>query len=223
MFKFFKAFTLAETLIVMGIIGVVAALTLPNLNSSTGDRERVAKVKKIYQNLTDAFGRAEAVYGYLGTWPIAKDCDASHFNCINYERITDFLKITKESNYSLGGRFKYIDGTDAGKWDDLDIYYCYFLADGAILYVTGKGLIVDIDGENKGSKTFGKDVFIFSIDENTDYELVSDGNNTSCFSSGNCTNWVVQYGNMDYLKADSNGKCKNSSIVLDGVNNTSCK
>ena len=29
------AFTLAETLIVMGIIGVVAALTLPNLNSST--------------------------------------------------------------------------------------------------------------------------------------------------------------------------------------------
>jgi len=27
------AFTLAETLIVMGIIGVVAALTLPNLNS----------------------------------------------------------------------------------------------------------------------------------------------------------------------------------------------
>lgn len=27
------AFTLAETLIVMGIIGVVAALTIPNLNS----------------------------------------------------------------------------------------------------------------------------------------------------------------------------------------------
>ena len=45
------AFTLAETLIVMGIIGVVAALTLPNLNSSTGDKEKVVKVKKIYQNL----------------------------------------------------------------------------------------------------------------------------------------------------------------------------
>lgn len=40
------AFTLAETLIVMGIIGVVAALTLPNLNSSTGDKEKVVKVKK---------------------------------------------------------------------------------------------------------------------------------------------------------------------------------
>jgi len=30
-----SAFTLAETLIVMGIIGVVAALTLPNLNIIT--------------------------------------------------------------------------------------------------------------------------------------------------------------------------------------------
>lgn len=40
------AFTLAETLIVMGIIGVVAALTLPNLNDSTNNKEKVAKVKK---------------------------------------------------------------------------------------------------------------------------------------------------------------------------------
>ena len=49
----------------MGIIGVVAALTLPNLNSSTGDKEKVAKVKKIYSNLNDAFGRAEAVMNHL--------------------------------------------------------------------------------------------------------------------------------------------------------------
>ena len=57
------AFTLAETLIVMGIIGVVAALTIPNLNSSTADKEKVAKLQKIYSNLEDAFGRATAVYG----------------------------------------------------------------------------------------------------------------------------------------------------------------
>ena len=55
------AFTLAETLIVMGIIGVVAALTIPNLNSSTADKEKVAKLKKVYSNLNDAIGRSEAV------------------------------------------------------------------------------------------------------------------------------------------------------------------
>lgn len=62
------AFTLAETLIVMGIIGVVAALTIPNLNSSTADKEKVAKVKKIYQNLDDAISRAHAVYGPQDEW-----------------------------------------------------------------------------------------------------------------------------------------------------------
>ena len=62
------AFTLAETLIVMGIIGVVAALTIPNLNSSTADKEKVAKVMKVYSNLNNAFGRAEAVYGSVDEW-----------------------------------------------------------------------------------------------------------------------------------------------------------
>lgn len=62
------AFTLAETLIVMGIIGVVAALTIPNLNSATADKEKVAKVQKLYSNLNDAFGRAQAVYGPFEEW-----------------------------------------------------------------------------------------------------------------------------------------------------------
>ena len=62
------AFTLAETLIVMGIIGVVAALTIPNLNSSTADKEKVAKLQKIYSNLNDAVGRATAVYGPMEGW-----------------------------------------------------------------------------------------------------------------------------------------------------------
>ncbi|MGN0018691.1 MAG: type II secretion system protein [Candidatus Gastranaerophilaceae bacterium] len=62
------AFTLAETLIVMGIIGVVVALTIPNLNSSTGEAEKVAKVKKIYAELNEAHNRAVAKYGPFGTW-----------------------------------------------------------------------------------------------------------------------------------------------------------
>ncbi len=62
------AFTLAEILIVMGIIGVVSALTIPNLNSSTADKEKVAKVKKIYQNLEEAQERAVATYGPMKTW-----------------------------------------------------------------------------------------------------------------------------------------------------------
>ena len=41
-----SAFTLAETLIIIGMIGIIATLTLPTLMSGTNDKEIVAKVKK---------------------------------------------------------------------------------------------------------------------------------------------------------------------------------
>jgi len=98
------AFTLAETLIVMGVIGIVSALTLPNLNSSAGDKERVAKVKKIYQNLNDAFGRAEAVYGPYEEWFINDGDDGEAKAKRAGERISEFMKIQKKlwhKNYRL--------------------------------------------------------------------------------------------------------------------------
>ncbi|MBR1942838.1 type II secretion system protein, partial [bacterium] len=88
------AFTLAETLIVMGIIGVVVALTLPNLNSSTGDKEKVAKVKKIYSNLEDAYGRATAVYGPFDEW-FKNDTTGEQINKRFGERMTEFMKVSK--------------------------------------------------------------------------------------------------------------------------------
>ena len=95
------AFTLAETLVVMGIIGVVAALTIPNLNQSTGDREKVAKVKKIYANLEDAFGRATAVYGNIDTW-----CTNLPNNVTCSQRVADrlkeFMKVSKDCGTSYG-------------------------------------------------------------------------------------------------------------------------
>ena len=95
MLKFLKSFTLAETLIVMGIIGVVAALTLPNLNSSTGDKEKVAKLQKIYSNLQDAFGRAEAVYGPYDEWFINDGNDSDKKTKRTFERISEFMKYSK--------------------------------------------------------------------------------------------------------------------------------
>ena len=89
------AFTLAETLIVMGIIGVVAALTLPNLNSSTGDKEKVAKVKKIYSNLNDALGRAVAVYGPISEWT-QNDTSSDAKSKRVADRLTEFMKISKD-------------------------------------------------------------------------------------------------------------------------------
>ena len=45
-----KAFTLAEVLITLAVIGVVASMTIPSLVNSTNDSEAAAKVKK-YQSV----------------------------------------------------------------------------------------------------------------------------------------------------------------------------
>ncbi len=241
-----SAFTLAETLIVMGIIGVVAALTLPNLNSSTGDKEKVAKLQKIYSNLNDAFARAQAVYGPFDEWGISQtnsDSDCEKFG----ERLTEFMKISKNCATDYNGGCKTngdypheFNGRNASGGED---GYSFILADGASMELIAFGvapyIFVDIDGPNKGPYASGKDVFVFSANQKYGFEngfmpgLFTDNkpeDPTRCPASAargfddGCTAWVIQYGNMDYTKIGSDKKCKNNpSIILDGVSNITCK
>ena len=46
--SFKKAFTLAEVLITLTIIGVIAALTIPNLVQSWRKHERISEIKTAY-------------------------------------------------------------------------------------------------------------------------------------------------------------------------------
>ncbi len=240
------AFTLAETLIVMGIIGVVAALTLPNLNSSTGDKEKVVKVKKIYQNLNDALGRAEAVYGPVSEW-FVNDTKTTAYTKRFAERITEFMKLSKNcgtvSNQGCftSGAAKQLSGINSNSYDSDSRFYKIITADGISvgffiydkncerLYNSCGNIELDIDGPNKGAYTDGKDIFVFHIssetgiipggDKYTDNEL-----KYNCFRNGTfCTGWVIQNGNMDYLKLDSNFTCPDGKTVLDWTTNTTCK
>ena len=217
----------------MGIIGVVAALTLPNLNSSTGDREKVAKVKKIYQNLSDIHGRMEAVYGPYKEW----NCGAySSMHVCYAERMSDFLKVSKTCKNSNDCKDLGNSGDDIG----------YLLPDGVVITTTTSGIAnqsaviedtvtINIDiGGIKGSHTNGKEKFKFIVTKEKGVMPSSDHRNHPSYLDdcvkGNggtrfmCTGWVVNFGNMDYLKTKSDGTCKNNDkIKLDGVNNTTCK
>ena len=138
------AFTLAETLVVIGIIGVVSALTLPNLNSSTGEKEKVAKVKKIYRDITQAQGMAKAKYGPLKTW-FSSDGTVSLQKTRFFNRFTEFLNTSK---------------SNSSNWT-------VTLTDGSTLNVDSAysgtvSLKIDIDGPNKGHNKAGSDIFYFS-------------------------------------------------------------
>ena len=62
------AFTLAEVLITLGIIGVVAAMTLPTLVAKYKEKQRVTQVKKAYSVLNQAFNMAKLEYGDVIDW-----------------------------------------------------------------------------------------------------------------------------------------------------------
>ena len=57
------AFTLAEVLITLGIIGVVAAMTIPTLMQNTNAKDVVAKVKKANNTITNAINLGAAHEG----------------------------------------------------------------------------------------------------------------------------------------------------------------
>ncbi len=61
-------FTLAEVLITLGVIGVVAAMTIPALVSEHRDKVRITKLKKAYSTLSNAYITAVNQLGEVDDW-----------------------------------------------------------------------------------------------------------------------------------------------------------
>jgi len=167
------AFTLAEVLVVMGIIGVVAAITIPTLNNTTNEKEIVAKVNKAAAMITDSYGRARAKYGrYQRDWNYTVDVSA---------RIIENMQTTKKCATNVSGcfvkNFKALNGltnlntfgTSAILADGMSITYSNCIDyNNSCMMVSGAPstlgyIIVDIDGPNKGFNTVGVDIFYFDL------------------------------------------------------------
>ena len=69
-------FTLAEVLVTLGIIGIVAAMTMPALMTNYRKTVTVNKVKKFYSVMSQATNTAIAINGSMGDW----DGFTSHHN-----------------------------------------------------------------------------------------------------------------------------------------------
>ena len=62
------AFTLAEILITLGIIGVVAALTMPSLITNYQKKQTVVELRKVYSDIDNAIRLSETVNGPSSNW-----------------------------------------------------------------------------------------------------------------------------------------------------------
>lgn len=150
-----KGFTLAEVLITLGIIGIVAAMTMPVLIEKVNHKIAVNRLKKMYSTLSQAM-----------LYTVAKDGDYSALGISDYDTqsIIDWynyslkkqLKITKEC-IDTGGCWAYttkaLNGTVPG-WHRPGIGLGYNI----IVFNTVDGYSVDMDAYSKSDSTFGVNV-----------------------------------------------------------------
>lgn len=216
-----SAFTLAETLIVIGIIGVIASLTIPTLSNETNSKEAVTKLKKTQAILEDAFGRAEAQYGSLddwttlnttvftqrmtGTMKLTKVCktDAEDSGCFGTQNTANFMKldgsVTTSTKSNTLGKVVLADDSAVGFYleqtssKDCNKDVTSNNASLPDLHKVCGVITVDINGASKGKSIWGRDLFAFYITKHGLYPVGMDGDTNAKFKE-NCTATVPDGG-----------------------------
>ena len=95
-----KAFTLAEVLITLGIIGIVAAMTLPVLVASYQKQVTVSKLKKVYSVLSQAvnFAVMDGDYSSISYSDGSNEGMKSWYDAI----VEPYIKVSKTCIYEEG-------------------------------------------------------------------------------------------------------------------------
>lgn len=156
-----KAFTLAEILITLGIIGVVAAITIPALIVNYQKEVTVTSLKKMYSTLNQAAemyqAEHEITYEEFDT-----SLDGKSFL---YKYFKPYLNIIHECNNFLECYDNYPLAIDR-KTSYTRINYIAVLSDGSYLGVfsipSGALFFFDINGA-KGPNYSGRDIFSFYL------------------------------------------------------------
>ena len=176
-FRRSKGFTLAEVLITLSILGIIAAITIPNIINNYNQRVTVTRVKKMHSVLDTAYSNAVAedfsneskIFGYneKGAKEVA-DMLRPYFQISN-DCGTDSNR--KKACGMRGERYEVLNkNASKSKWGDYandSKYYAFRLKDGSLIWFRGYdkdtsiAIWYDVNG-NKEPNTFGKDVFHFA-------------------------------------------------------------
>lgn len=176
--KRYTAFTLAEVLLTLTIIGVVASMTIPSLLSQTSNEQYKAKFKKIFANYQQAItleimNRGGSLQG------MCADYDSS---CFRDHMENHFNYIKSDMKNNLDWSFTYKDGSTTdpdgkGLWvsndwpalvlnDGTIITFRYHACDGTTFDPADCGWSwVDVNGTKKPNK-IGTDIFIINVEKN---------------------------------------------------------
>lgn len=182
------AFTLAEVLITLGIIGIIAALIIPTYTQNQKNKATAAKLKKTYSTIENALKMAEAEHGPMNNWDLA---DSTNFTKNYIAPYVQYYAYYQKNSHDSNSAMCIASPSEAKK-----IYICMNgvgmsypvsehtssikLSNGACigfnnLTTNNKLLYIDINGNENPPNTAGKDLFIYYFDKN--YFIKPVGNN----------------------------------------------
>lgn len=223
------AFTLAEVLIVLGIIGIIAEITIPVLVQGTQEQEIVSEALNFSSNLQQA----------ILQWKLNANCGGDARDCFIAQNFQDGQATNFES--TIGQNLYITDkvyGTNTKGWlpaDTKDYYgntntnvfgkvsrncangYMYLTKDGTTFSIDfdpdGLNFTVDVNGV-KGPNRMGKDTFSFTVGKISGkdiyyYPYYNNGeDNTSglCLASSAC--------NPNNLNPNQNGGASPTAYIL---------
>ena len=193
-FQKLAAFTLAEVLITLAIVGIVAAMTIPTLVSNIQERQFHAKWKECYAILNNAFKLTvaenpkmiaselnnyyptrEFIEAILKHMHVVDTCGLDGYDknrCDNYSHYKDSQIKYKWSGLADGySRYKTLAG---GKLNAYDFAQkAVLLKNGASIYFgglwSGLTIVVDVNNFNGGPNVIGKDVYAISMTKSGNY------------------------------------------------------
>lgn len=189
-YSFRNAFTLAEVLITLGVIGIIAALTIPTLMNKTNNQETITALKEVYSVLSQAYTSVVSENGTPDNWGLLANNSGAGAESM-LDPLVPYLKVTKNCESTTSGclpnvTYTFVDNTPAQKYDTLNTFAKVQLANGVSIatylvnnicaWNTGSAALgsacgvidVDINGF-KGPNKYGTDFFQFDLTKNGIY------------------------------------------------------
>ena len=190
------AFTLAEVLITLGIIGVVAAMTLPTVINNYKKTQTITSLKKAYTILNEAMKRSVLDNGDFKDWERGIDIGIDAFYKKYWHPYFKIIKVCNsydECGYKSERPWRYVSNEPATILFSHRDYRVPFLTSDGFLYsfsiASGNvdsqdsSVFVDINGP-KGPNIIGIDAFSFDpTDKNVFMPEGYDISATDCTSS----------------------------------------
>jgi len=137
-----RGFTLTEVLIALSIIGFIAAMTMPNLMVSTGNKKLKTTIQKFLADMNQAVKLYEMDHGVI-----------LQSNANNQANAFATVMITKSRGFTNHPIYYSQTGTWTGTYPLLNLQ-----DNSSVIFLNNREVIHDIDGHGKGQDRTGFDM-----------------------------------------------------------------